>query len=110
MCELMTEPVRMQPFDACLQSPSFHHLADTAVGHRTFTTQPQGVCCWCEWMLRPCPDVPAQCLPGPVTKRRGAFPPALAENQGNILLEVEISEGDPDQLGDSETRVQEEAE
>src|SRR3712207_1602127 len=100
----------MQPRDTGLLPAALHHLPHAAVGHRTLTPQPERISRAGERMLRPRPDVPAQGLPGPVTKRCRPFTPTFAQDKGNVLLEAQILQGDPDELRDPEARVQEKAE
>jgi hypothetical protein len=108
--ELVTEAVRVQAVYACLVTPSLHHLSDTAVSHRTPTTQPQRVCGWRQGMLGTSPDVAAECFPGAVAEGCGTLAPSLAQDERHILVEVQVLKRDPDKFSDPEAGVQEEAE
>src|SRR5688500_5154062 len=56
------------------------------------------------------PYVATQCLARAVAEGRSAFTPALAQHECNVLIEVQIAQPDPDQLGNPQTRVEKEAE
>src|SRR3954447_13159777 len=100
----------MQPLNTCLLSSPFHHLPDTAVGHRTLATQPQGVCTRGKRILGTGADVAAQRFACPVAEECSAFTPSLAHDKHHVLVEVQVLQGDPDELSDTESRVQKQAE
>jgi hypothetical protein len=58
-------------------------------------------------MLGPSPDVAAECFPCAIAEGCSTLTPALTQDKCHILLEVQILQGDPDELSDPEAGVQE---
>src|SRR5688572_15841019 len=58
-------------------------------------------------MLGPLPEVALECLTCLVTERTSPWPPALAEDQSDVLIKVDIVDCQPRNLGQSHSRVQE---
>jgi hypothetical protein len=53
-------------------------------------------------MLGSCPQIAAECLPGAIAEWGCTLPPALAHDQRNVLLKVQMLQLDPDQLGNAQ--------
>ncbi len=94
----MTEHVRVQPVDPDDPAPSLHHLIDAVARERALALLPepksgqvgQPVC-------SPGPQVAVERLGGTGPERQQAFLPALAEHPADLLVKVNVRDG---QAGD----------
>ena len=99
MRKLVTEPVWVETFDPGLQTPALHHLADAALSHRSEPTQPQRVSRCGKRMFGPSPQIPAECLSRSIAEWSCTLPPALTQDERNVLLKIKMLQLDADQFG-----------
>jgi hypothetical protein len=108
MSECVTEHVRVEVIKTSLLGPASKHLADAVVGHIASTANPE-LATFGKTMLAALSEVTLDGLASFVTEWTSTRSTALAENEGNVSIKINVGERETGHLREAHTGIQKKA-